>query len=167
MFDLILLSIFPAAMVLAATSDLFSMTISNRISVGFAAAFLVVAIWSGMAPSSILMHVSAGFGMLVLGFGLFALGWIGGGDAKLFAATAIWLGWSHLFEYALWASLAGGALTIALLSLRAVPLPERFAETVWLKRLHQAGHGVPYGIALAIAGLAVYPSTPWFSLVVG
>jgi prepilin peptidase CpaA len=166
MSELLLLSIFPAAMALAAASDLFSMTISNRICIGFAAAFFLMAIWCGMEPWSILMHTTAGLGMLALGFGLFAMGWIGGGDAKLFAATAVWLGWSHLFEYAVWASFAGGALTILLVLARGVPLPARLEETSWAKRLHDAGRGVPYGIALAIAGIMVYPSTAWFGLVV-
>jgi prepilin peptidase CpaA len=120
-----------------------------------------------MEPWSILMHTTAGFAMLVVGFGLFAMGWIGGGDAKLFAATAIWLGWGYLVEYAVVASLIGGVLTMGLLGIRAVPLPQQLAGLAWASRLHNAGHGVPYGIALAVAGLVVYPSTVWFSLILG
>lgn len=165
MFDLILLSVFPAAMALAAASDLFSMTISNRICIGLAAAFFAMALWNGMEPWSILMHASAGFAVLVLGFGLFAMGWLGGGDAKLLAATATWLGWSALVEYALVASLLGGVLTLGLLGMRAMPLPQQLAGLAWASRLHNAGNGVPYGIALAVAGLVVYPSTIWFSLI--
>ena len=31
----------------------------------------------------------------------------------------------------------------------------------WIQRLHAKGGGVPYGIALAAAALAIYPKTGW------
>ena len=49
--------------------------------------------------------------VLAVTFVFFALGWIGGGDAKLAAATALWLGFDHLLKYLLYASLFGGVLT--------------------------------------------------------
>ncbi len=167
MIELLILSVFPLAMVIAAVSDFLSMTISNRLCLLFAGAFFAVAVAAGMEPWVVLMHLSAGFAMLVLGFSLFSLGWIGGGDAKFFAATAIWLGWAQVFEYALWASIAGGALTMVMLAARAWPLPAGFSGTEWAERLHDPKHGVPYGIALAIAGLLVFPATPWFQAVLG
>lgn len=166
-FEFILFSVFPAAMVFAAASDFFSMKISNRLTVGFALAFLVVAIYCGIGTEQIIMHVSAGVAMLLVGFGLFAVGWIGGGDAKFFAATAIWLGWSPLFEYALWAALAGGALTLVVIVVRGLPLPAYLKQQPWAVRLHSAGHGVPYGIALAVAGLVIYPGTSLVPLLLG
>ena len=153
-------SVFPAAMVLAACCDFFSMTISNKLTAGFAAAFIVVAIWCGIDLNTILMHLSAGVVMLALGFVLFACGWIGGGDAKFFAATAMWLGWTPLFEYALVASLWGGLLTFGLVFVRGWPLPERLEAESWAVRLHGSKQGIPYGIALAAAGLVVYPGLP-------
>ena len=59
------------------------------------------------------MHALCGAAMLVFTFALFNLGWIGGGDAKLAAATALWLGWTPLADYGLASALAGGALTLA------------------------------------------------------
>ncbi len=165
MLELIILSVFPAAMAIAAASDLFSMKISNRICIIFACTFVLMAFALGMEPWSILMHTAAGLAMLVLGFGMFAFGWIGGGDAKLFAATAAWVGWAHLIEYALWISLVGGALTLMFILMRTLPLPFGLDRMEWANRLHSAAHGIPYGIALSIAGLLVYPSTPWFNLV--
>jgi prepilin peptidase CpaA len=89
------------------------------------------------------------------------MGWIGGGDAKLFAATTLWLGPQALFSYSLTTALIGGALTFAILLLRSMPLPMALAGQGWLVRLHDAKEGVPYGIALAAAGLLIYPDTPF------
>jgi prepilin peptidase CpaA len=105
--------------------------------------------------------------MLTVAFALFAFGWIGGGDAKFFAATALWIGWSDLLAYAFWFSLLGGGLTIALLFARRVPLPATFGHMDWLVRLHDARQGIPYGIALAAAGLIVYPETIWMAAFAG
>ena len=65
--------------------------------------------------------------MLVVAFVFFARGWIGGGDAKLAAATALWLGFDHLLAYLLYASLFGGLLTLVLLQVRTMPLPSLLA----------------------------------------
>ena len=68
-------------------------------------------------------HAGAGCAVLVVAFGFFTRGWIGGGDAKLAAATALWLGFDHLLAYLVYASLFGGALTLLLLQFRTMPLP--------------------------------------------
>src|SRR4051794_8107139 len=107
-----LLAFFPALMAFAAASDLLTMTISNRISLLLLAGFPALALVVGMPIETIGWHLLAGVAMLAVGFGLFCTGWIGGGDAKLMAATAIWLGWSHMIEYAVVSSLLGGGLTL-------------------------------------------------------
>jgi len=94
---------------------------------------------------------------------LFACGWIGGGDAKLAAAAVLWIGFAHLAEYLLYASLLGGALTLLLLQFRALPLPRMLVGRQWAERLHRRGGGVPYGIALAAAALVIYPQTEWMT----
>ena len=83
----------------------------------------------------------------------FARGWIGGGDAKLAAATALWLGFDQLLNYLIFASLFGGVLTLAILRFRLMPLPALLANQEWAKRLHRMDTGIPYGIALALAAL--------------
>ena len=158
------LLIFPAMMAFAAFSDLFTMTISNRISLILVAGFFGLAFVSGMSPHDVLSHVGAAFTVLAVTFVFFARGWIGGGDAKLAAATALWLGFDHLIPYLLYASLFGGALTLAMIRFRLMPLPAMLAQQEWVKRLHRLDGGVPYGIALAAAALLVYPDTPWMKL---
>jgi prepilin peptidase CpaA len=148
-------------MAFAASSDLFTMTISNRLSLALAGGFLVLAVVTGMNLHDLAMHLAAGALVLVFAFGFFSQGWIGGGDAKLAAATALWFGFDHLFEYLVYASLFGGVLTLVLIQFRTLPLPAPLARQPWIMRLHEEGGGIPYGIALAAAALAVYPKTGW------
>ncbi|MCP4614996.1 MAG: peptidase [Bradyrhizobium sp.] len=163
--DIARLLLFPALMAFAAASDLFTMTISNRVSVLLTLGFLVLALASGMAAHDIMMHVAAGATVLVIAFGCFAMGWVGGGDAKVAAAAALWFGFAHLMNYLLYASLFGGALTLLLLQFRQWPLPVSFAGQPWLARLHDKQTGIPYGIALTIGALMIYPETEWIKAV--
>ena len=108
------LTLFPAVMAFAATSDLFTMTIANRVSIILVAGFGLLTAFTGMGASDLLSHVGAAAAVLAVVFAFFAFGWIGGGDAKLAAATALWFGFAHLVDYLLYASLFGGALTLAI-----------------------------------------------------
>jgi prepilin peptidase CpaA len=159
--DTIRLLLFPAMMAFAASSDLFTMTISNRLSLALAGGFFLLTIVTGMSLYAFGMHLAAAAVVLVVAFGFFSQGWIGGGDAKLAAATALWFGFDYLLDYLIYASLFGGALTILLIQFRKLPLPAALARQKWIMRLHETGGGVPYGIALAAAALMVYPKTGW------
>ena len=128
------------------------------------AGFFAMAAINGMSVNDVLAHFGAAATVLVVAFVFFARGWIGGGDAKLAAATALWLGFDHLVVYLLYASIFGGVLTLAMIRFRLMPLPQALAEQEWLKRLHRFDGGVPYGIALAAAALLIYPDTPWMHL---
>ena len=165
--EALLLGLFPAAMCFAAASDLVSMTISNRLSLFLAAGFFLAAVLIGMPLVQLGWHVAASFAVLAVSFGLFAAGWIGGGDAKLAAATALWFGFTHILDYLLLASIIGGGMTLLLMQLRSFPLPRALAGTQWIQRLHSRASGVPYGIALAAAGLFVYPHTVFIRALAG
>ena len=84
---------------------------------------------------------------------------------KLFAAAALWFGHQHFLDFAVIAGLLGGALTLAIVLGRNVPLPEILARQGWLARLHDTKEGVPYGIALAAGALIVYPQTGWMAAI--
>jgi len=118
-----------------------------------------------MDVKTIGMHLLAGLAMLSVSFALYAKGWIGGGDAKLFAATAVWMGWPNLLEYTLITCLLGGALTIVLLSLRNMPMPTVLVKQYWFSRLHTLEDGIPYGLALAAGGILTYPNTEIFRII--
>ena len=159
--DVIRLLLFPALMAFAASSDLLTMTISNRLSLALAGGFFLLMIVTGMSLHAAGMHVAAAATVLVVAFVFFSQGWIGGGDAKLAAATALWFGFDYLLDYLIYASLFGGALTLAIIQFRKIPLPAMLARQGWILRLHETDGGIPYGIALAAAALAVYPKTGW------
>jgi len=166
MTEAIKLTLFPAMMAFAASSDLLTMTIANRVSLVLVAGFGLLAALIGMSLTAMLAHAGASALVLAVVFLFFARGWIGGGDAKLAAATALWFGFAHLADYLFYASLFGGALTLAIIQFRAMPLPQAFVGRDWAERLHRSDGGVPYGIALAAAALLVYPQTEWMAAII-
>ena len=101
--------------------------------------------------------------MLAVGVALFVPGWIGGGDAKLAAATALWLGLDPLLTWFTLFALFGGALTMAVLYYRRSSAPVRLYAVGFLRKLHDPKEGVPYGVALAAGTLMLWPSTAWFA----
>jgi prepilin peptidase CpaA len=162
------LILFVAPLLLAAAAgwDLASFTIPNYLTLALSLAFVAFALSAGMAATDVGAHFLAGGAGLALGFALFAFGLIGGGDAKLFAAIALWFGFRDFLEFALVASLFGGGLALALLSLRRLPIPAAFAGRGWIARLHDGKSGIPYGVALAAGALAVLPHAEIFRLAV-
>lgn len=154
-------------MAFAGSMDLITMTIPNRISLFLVAGFLALAPFVGLTPAQYGAHLATGAAMLAIGIFMFSRGWIGGGDAKIFAAAALWFGFDHLGDFTLLSAMAGGVLTITLLVFRTLPLPTSARTLDWLVHLHHPRTGVPYGIAMAAAALMVYPSTPWFLNAIG
>jgi prepilin peptidase CpaA len=157
MTALLLFGIFPALMAFAAAYDLTTMTIPNKLTASVALAFLAVILLCGLSVSEAAWHVAAGLLVLAITFTMFAAGWIGGGDAKLAAGIALWLGFADLFDYFMLASILGGGMTLALLVARRYPLPGFLARLPWALKLHAPETGIPYGIALAVAALATLP----------
>ena len=165
--EVLVLAVLPALLALAGGWDLASYTIPNWLQGLLIAAFATFAFAVDLSPAVAGIHVLAGLLGLATGFALFALGYIGGGDAKLFACVLLWFGFHDALAYVLAASLFGGALTLSLLTLRRVPLPAVLAHQSWIARLHDAKAGVPYGIALAAGAFAVLPQTEIFRLAAG
>jgi prepilin peptidase CpaA len=163
--DLAKLTALPLLLVAAAASDLVTMTIPNRIALLIGALFFAVAAADGMSLYNVGQHVAAGAVVLAVTFIFFARGWMGGGDAKLAAVTALWLGFADLGAFALTASIFGGALTLFILLFRSWPLPFAGSMPAWALKLHDDKTGIPYGIALAAAALAIYPHTQWMKTV--
>lgn len=155
--SLVLCVVFPFLMAYAAASDLLTMRISNRVTGLVVAGFAIHVVASGMTLGDVLTHLVAGALTLAATFAMFARGWMGGGDAKLAAGTALWLGIEHVIEYAVVASLLGGVLTLAILYVRSYPLPKPVLRFPFVMHLHDVNTGIPYGIALASAALIVLP----------
>ncbi len=156
--------VFAAAMIFAGIRDLTTMTIPNWLTLGLALAFFIGALLVGMPLTEIARHASAGLALLLVGMGLFSMGWIGGGDAKFVAAASLWVGWAQALPYLLVATILGGGLTVLILLYRTMPIPGFFFRVDWLARLHDRKEGVPYGLALAAAGLMIFPETDVFRM---
>jgi prepilin peptidase CpaA len=167
MINVLALLFFPLLMALAATSDLITMKIANPLVLVLATGFVILATVMQMPLEQVALHFLAAGAVLVAGFALFALRWIGGGDAKLMSATALWFGFDLLLPYLVYAALLGGALTLLILALRRLTLPPAVARLEWLGRLHDAKGGIPYGIALAASGLVVFERTDIFQYFAG
>ncbi|OJU49281.1 MAG: peptidase [Mesorhizobium sp. 61-13] len=161
MLEALIFVVFPFCMVFAAVSDMLSMTIANRVSLLLLGTFVVIAPLTGMAWTDFGWHLAAGAMMLTVTFALFALGGMGGGDAKLMAATAVWMGLDMaLVQYLVTAAVIGGLLTLAILTFRSSMLAPITKANMFLRHFADDKTGVPYGIALGVGGLIVYPQTP-------
>jgi len=138
-----------------AMSDLVSYRIPNWISLALVAAFAVAVVVAGMPLSTVGWHLLVGIAALAIGFALFAFNIVGGGDAKLFAAGALWAGPGYIMTYCLAFALAGGAFALGVLLLRRLPLPAIAARVSFLNKLLQPKAGLPYGVALGVGALIV------------
>ncbi|WP_308238072.1 prepilin peptidase [Phenylobacterium sp. J367] len=114
-----LVLVFPALVIVGALRDATSYTIPNWISLALVGTFPLAALAMGLPLPAIGLHLGIGFAALVAGMAMFALRWIGGGDAKLFAAAALWLGLPASINFLLVTCIAGGALAVMLLWLRS------------------------------------------------
>lgn len=160
MLEVLIFVVFPLCMVFAALSDLVSMTIANWVSLLLVAVFAVVAPLTGMDWAAYGWHFAAGAAVLAGTFVLFAVGAMGGGDAKLLSATAVWMGFNfQLLDYLTITALIGGVLTLAIIVYRRSALAAHAGDNPFLRHLANA-RGVPYGIALGIGGLLAFPGSP-------
>jgi prepilin peptidase CpaA len=154
-------------MIFGGMMDMFTLTIPNRVSLVLIAAFFLAALVTGMSWTALGAHVATGLAVLLFGFALFAGGFIGGGDAKLLAAAALWLGFNDIALYVLYVAVAGGLLALVIVAYRAIIPPPFLMRQPWAMRLHAKAGGMPYGLALAAAALAIFPSTAWFQSLAG
>ena len=155
---MLVLAVFPALVITGGLKDLTTYTIPNWIPLSLIAAFPVAALLMGQSLPTIGWEAAVGAGALVLGMVMFALRWIGGGDAKLFAAVGLWLGWPAALTFRAFTAIAGGALAVALLGMRSAQVrPFLPSGPGWLVRLAAPGENVPYGVAIAVGALIAFP----------
>lgn len=156
----LLAAVFPALVIVAAVKDVTSFTIPNWISLALAGAFIPAAVFGAIGLPAFGLHLGVGLGALVAGMVMFALRWIGGGDAKLFAAAGLWVGVAGFGPFLLATALAGGLLALFLVALRAGParayLP---VGPQWVERLRAPDGPAPYGVAIAAGALVAFPYT--------
>jgi prepilin peptidase CpaA len=169
LFVTALLMTFPALVIVAALRDATSMTIPNWISLALIAAFIPAAFATGLTLSETAVCLGMAVGALAAGVAMFALRWIGGGDAKLFAAAALWLGAPGALPFLVWTALAGGLLSLALIGARRLDRvwAAGFARPAWVERLLRPEGDIPYGIAIAAGALMAFTRSPMVQAVSG
>lgn len=160
MIESLALVAFAALLAGAAYSDVATMTIPNWVSIVLAALFPIVALATGAPFTQVGIHLLFGFGVLAVGFFLFQAGIIGGGDAKLIAAAAVWTGLTAFTAFAVWTAVAGGVLALTLLIVRKLAQPAE-DRPAFVNRLLKAKGGVPYGVAILAGGLMVLNALPF------
>jgi len=160
MIEAAIFVVLPLCLAIAAFSDLFTMTIPNRVSAILLGAFIVVAPLAGLDLSMIGMHLLAGVIVFSVCFALFALSIMGGGDAKLLTASAVWFGFnSSLMTFIIYVSIFGGLLTLLILMMRKQE-NAILASGIPVPHLLFTAKKIPYGIAIGAGGFLAYPSSP-------
>ena len=163
MLAYLFLSILPAALVVAAINDMMEMKIPNWVSFVLLASYPCAALYFQIPLPDVMASVLLALVVLAFGFTLFAFNLLGGGDAKLLAAVAPWMGLGAVAHFAMYMVLAGGALALALLLFRQIPPMPIYANTGWIMNLHNARGKMPYGVAIAVGGLLAMPRSVLFA----
>lgn len=161
MIHFLSLTMFPVLMIIAGAGDALSLRIPNWLTGLIAVLFFPMAFATGMPLDQIGLHAATGFALFFLGFGLFAVGLFGGGDAKLIAAAGLWFGWPDIVPFLVLTALAGGllALVIGIWSMISMSAEIHYASLA--KRIVNLKPNVPYGYALAVGAILAFPQSWW------
>lgn len=163
MINTLALSIFPLMMVAAAIGDFLTMRIPNWLTGAMVLSFCILAPLMGMPLDILKWHMAACGVVLVATMGLFFWGKLGGGDAKMLAAGALWVGWQGLIPFLMYTALAGGALALFMIFWQKVRIDVEVRDVSWMKRWFGNHIDLPYGVAIAVGGVCTFPSTWWMS----
>lgn len=142
-----------ALLAAAAASDMRSLRIPNALPVAIALSAAIVLFIGKASPADYVTAASSGLIGLGVGYAFYALGLMGAGDGKLFAAAATWFTAGALLFAGLWVSLAGVAVALAMLAVRTL---RNMSSS---ERVSAAVKGalktpVPYGVAIALGFIA-------------
>jgi prepilin peptidase CpaA len=155
----VVIAILPLLVVIAGLFDLTTMKIPNGLNLLILALFYPSALILGLDWSVIGLSSLIGLGVLIAGMAMFALRWLGGGDAKLIAAVALWMGPQGILGFLLLSALVGGLFCLVLMSARFWLQAYRPRMPAWAQRLLEPKGDVPYGVAIAAGALWAYPAS--------
>jgi prepilin peptidase CpaA len=141
----VILLVFPSLLALAGAYDLITMSIPNKLTLALAVCFALLSPFSGMGAIVAASHVACGVVVLIAGFLCFNGGLLGGGDAKLLAVSALWLGWERLPGFLFATLIFNTVMAVAVV------------------RARSSAEATPCGAAIAAAGLLAYPYTQWIA----
>jgi prepilin peptidase CpaA len=164
---ILMLSVFPALVIVGALSDITTMTIPNWISLALIGLFFPAALAAHLSFAEVAVNVGVGVAALVIGMVMFALRWVGGGDAKMMAAASLWLGLTGLPSYILWVAISGGIFAVLLMQARMWGQAYAHRAPPWVGKLLQPKGDIPYGVALCAGALAAFPQSAVMSGLLG
>jgi prepilin peptidase CpaA len=164
MIQFLSLSLFPLLLTVAATADVLSRRIPNPLIIALLVCFFPVAWFSGMATDQIALHAGTAICVLFIGYVLFSCGLCGGGDAKLIATAALWLGPAGVVPMVVLTVLAGGLLSLVVMLWSLVNMEAELRDSKLLSRLGWIRPKVPYGYAIAAGSLLAFGESWWGTL---
>lgn len=148
-------ALFATLLLVAAASDLRQFRIPNPLPLLLVVGFVLGAA-AGVPGLDLFGGLLAGVLMMAVGFVLFLLRAMGGGDVKLMAAASLWVGWGGLAEQVVFVTFIGAVLALGLAAVRyfLARLPATLGcGPVHLPPILQNGQPVPYGVAIALGSL--------------
>ena len=155
----IYIGIFWILLAIAAVSDVLTMRIPNSIIL-LLLVFFVPFSFSFMPAFDVLTtHLSVGLSAFLVALTLFYLGLWGGGDAKLFSVSALWLGWPAIIPYVFWTTISGGLLAL-LIVLWSLLQREASSDDKRSNRERLRALKVPYGVALVFGAIMASMKSP-------
>lgn len=156
--------------VLAARSDVKGFKIPNSVSIVIVGAFVVsygVLELTGQSDvffKPIGSHVGAALLVLIVTGAMFAFKQLGAGDSKFATAIALWVGLSGLVSFLFYMALAGGVIAAFSLALKKWKFFKSPSEGGWIEAAQNGSGKVPYGVAIAVGGLAGFILSGYFNL---
>lgn len=149
-----------ALLVAAAIYDFRTLRIPNWISLSVFLLYLAFLAAQELlsvpaAPLPLWSSLAVGAGVAAVFAGLFALNLLGGGDVKLVAALGFWAGPYQILPFFLVMAVAGGVLALGYLVLSRRRTPGRAGTGADSSKNERKQMKIPYGIAIAVAGLFV------------
>ena len=154
-------SLLPLLLIVAGAGDALSLRIPNWLTAATALLFVPMAFATGMPLDMFGIHLLTGLVLFVAGFGLFAAGLFGGGDAKLLAAAGLWFGWPQTVPFLVFTVMAGGALAAIVFVWSALAMSSEIHGPSWARKLASIKPDVPYGYAFAAGAILAFPESWW------
>jgi prepilin peptidase CpaA len=152
---LLVMALFFGLLAVAVLTDVKTLRIPNRLCLAVVAIYPAHVLASPIPvdwPGALMLAAA----VFVVGLASFAAGWVGGGDVKLMAATALWAGSASFIAFLLATSVVGGVIAVLMLS-QVRFVVAQIAETAGFCEIRDVvlGRSIPYGVAIAAGGWVV------------
>ena len=153
--------VFTAILLAAAAGDLRTRRIPNRLVLLLA----VLGVIYSVAAGPVIEGFTRAGGGLLTGLGIwlpfYALGWLGAGDVKLFAAAGTWLGPMGALEGAVMGALAGAVLALGWMvkergmrgTVEVIGMSAETPSLLTPSGKNSSRSTLPYGIAIAFGAI--------------